>query len=255
MVRTAIVTGGNSGIGKATAVAFAEAGYDVGLTWHEDESGLQGPIEEIRSAGRHAAARQLDLADPRAGPRVVDELIEELGHLDVFVSNAGVAKGSPFLEHDVQLFEHVLNVNLIGAFSCMQAAARRLASQGSGGRIIAVTSIHEHIPLRDSVAYCASKGGLGLVVKVAALELAAYGITVNAVAPGEISTKMTGQQDEDPADHDRPAIPLGRPGHAEEIARAIRWLASPEASYVTGESFVIDGGLQLIAADANIELA
>ncbi len=255
MVRTAIVTGGNSGIGKATAIAFAEAGYDVGFTWHEDEPGLQGAIEEVRAAGGRGVVHQLDLADPGAGPTVLDELIDELGHLDVFVSNAGVTRGSPFLQHDVETWQHVLNVNLTGAFLCMQAAARRMSAQGRGGRIVVVTSIHEHVPLRDSVAYCASKGGLGLVVKVAALELAEYGITVNAVAPGEIATKMTGQQDEDPADHDRPGIPLGRPGHAVEVAHAIRWLASPEASYVTGESFVVDGGLLLMPAEANTELA
>ncbi len=255
MVRTMIVTGGNSGIGKATAIAFAEAGYDVGITWHEDEPGLRGAIEEVRAAGGREAVRQLDLADPDAGPPVVDELIDELGHLDVFVSNAGVVQASPFLEHDVETWQHVLKVNLTGAFLCMQAAARRMAGQGRGGRIVAVTSIHEHVPLRGSVAYCASKGGLGLVVKVAALELAEHGITVNAVAPGEIATKMTEQQDEDPAEHDRPGIPLGRPGHAVEVAHAIRWLASPEASYVTGESFVVDGGLLLMPAEANTELA
>ncbi len=236
-------------------MALAEAGYDVGITWHEDEPGLHGTVEEVRSAGRREVVRQLDLAEPAAGPPVVNQLIDELGHLDVFVNNAGVAHGSPFLEDDIQAWRHVLNVNLTGGFLCMQAAAQRMVAQGHGGRIIAVTSIHEHVPLRNSVAYCASKGGLGLVVKVAALELAAYGITVNAVAPGEISTKMTGQQDEDPTDHARPGIPLGRPGHAEEIARTIRWLASPDASYVTGESFIVDGGLLLMAAEANTELA
>lgn len=254
MVRTAIVTGGSSGIGKATAVTLAESGYDVGITWHEDESGLQGAIDEVHASGRRVVTRHLDLANPRAGPQVVNQLSDELGHLDVFVNNAGGGHSSPFLEHDLEAWQHVLNVNLTGAFLCMQAAARHMVARGRGGRIIAVTSIHEHVPLRGSVAYCASKGGLGLVVKVAALELATHGITVNSVAPGEISTKMTGQQDEDPADHERPGIPLGRPGHAEEIAHAIRWLASPEASYATGESFVVDGGLLLMAAEANMRL-
>lgn len=255
LVRTAIVTGASSGIGKATAVALAESGYDVGITWYEDEPGLQGTIEEVRYTGRRVVVRRLDLADPDTGPLIVDQLTDELGHLDVFVNNAGEGHAAPFLEHETQPWQHVLNVNLTGAFLCMQAAARRMVSRSAGGRIIAVTSIHEHVPLGGSVAYCAAKGGLGLVVKVAALELAGQGITVNAIAPGEISTKMTGQQDEDPSEQDRPGIPLGRPGHAREIANAIRWLASPEASYVTGESFVVDGGLLLMAAEANTRLA
>lgn len=254
MARNAIVTGASSGIGKATAIALADAGYDVGITWHEDEPGRDGTVEEVRATGRSVAVRHLDLADPASGPAVVDELADELGGLDVFVNNAGGGHSAPFLEHGADAWQHVLAVDLTGAFLCMQAAARRMVQRGAG-RIIAVTSVHEHVPLAGSVGYCAAKGGLGLVVKVAALELAEHGITVNAVAPGEISTKMTGQQDQDPADNPRPGIPLGRPGHAAEIAHAIRWLASPEASYVTGESFVVDGGLLLMAAQANSMLA
>jgi NAD(P)-dependent dehydrogenase (short-subunit alcohol dehydrogenase family) len=130
-----------------------------------------------------------------------------------------------------------------------------MVDQGDPGRIIAVTSVHEHVPRMGSSAYCAAKGGLGLLVKVAALELAEHGITVNAVAPGEIATKMTGQQDEDPHDdRDRPGLPAQRPGHADEIAHAIAYLASPEASSTTGESLVVDGGLLLMAAEANARL-
>jgi NAD(P)-dependent dehydrogenase (short-subunit alcohol dehydrogenase family) len=125
-------------------------------------------------------------------------------------------------------------------------AARR------GGRIVNVTSVHEHVPLPGSAAYCAAKGGLGLLTKVMALELAEHGITVNAVAPGEIATPMTGQHEEDPHSNERPGIPARRPGDAREIAAAIAFLASAEASYVTGESFVVDGGLTLMAAVRNL---
>jgi NAD(P)-dependent dehydrogenase (short-subunit alcohol dehydrogenase family) len=145
----------------------------------------------------------------------------------------------------------VLATDLDGPFLCAQRAARRMAAAGRGGRIINVTSVHEHVPLRGSSAYCAAKGGLGLLTKVMALELAEHGITVNAVAPGEIATPMTGAHDEDPATIERPKIPLGRPGAAREIAGAIAFLASADASYVTGESFVVDGGLLLMAAVAN----
>jgi NAD(P)-dependent dehydrogenase (short-subunit alcohol dehydrogenase family) len=126
-----------------------------------------------------------------------------------------------------------------------------MVDQGRGGRIVNVTSVHEHVPKKGSSAYCASKGGLGLLTKVMALELAPHGITVNAVAPGEISTPMTGQHDVDPRTEERPGIPAGRPGHAREIAAAIVYLASPEASYTTGASLVVDGGLLLMAAEAN----
>lgn len=255
MARTAIVTGASSGIGKATAVLFAEQGYQLGLTWHADEPGLEGTVEEIERAGSRVAVHHLDLHEPSAAGDAVVELCEQLGHLDVLVNNAGRGASAPFLEHGLEDWRAVLDVDLTGAFVAMQTAARRMVDQGGGGRIVAVTSVHEHVPLRGSAAYCAAKGGLGQLVRVAALELADHGITVNAVAPGEIATKMTGQQDEPPHTGDRPGLPLGRPGHAREVAHAVAHLASPEASYTTGASYVVDGGLLLMAAEANSRLA
>jgi NAD(P)-dependent dehydrogenase (short-subunit alcohol dehydrogenase family) len=249
--RVAIVTGSDSGIGKATAVALAEAGYDVGVTWHTDEAGAKGTVEEIVGRGRRAEMRQLDLADARRAAGVVDDLADALGGVDVLVNNAGTGITEPFLEMELESWHHVLDVDLTGQMLCAQRAARRMVAAGTGGRIVNVTSVHEHVPLRGSAAYCAAKGGLGLLTKVMALELAEHGILVNAVAPGEISTPMTGQHDVDPAAEDRPGIPLGRPGHAAEVAAAIVHLASPEASYTTGASFVVDGGLLLMAAVRN----
>ena len=124
---------------------------------------------------------------------------------------------------------------------------------GRGGRIVNVTSVHEHVPLQDSAGYTAGKHGLGGLTKVMALELAERGITVNAVAPGEIATKMTGNEDVDPGSLERPALPAKRPGHADEIAAAVAFLASPEARYVNGASIVVDGGLMLTAAQFNAE--
>jgi NAD(P)-dependent dehydrogenase (short-subunit alcohol dehydrogenase family) len=249
--RIAVVTGSDSGIGKATAVAFARAGYDVGITWHEDKDGAEATAAEVRQAGRRAEVRQLDVARLEEAPGVIDELADALGGLDVFVNNAGTGHSAPFLEHDLAAWRHVLEVDLTGPFCCAQRAAQRMVDAGRGGRIINVTSVHEHVPLRGSAAYCAAKGGLGLLTKVMALELAEHGITVNAIAPGEISTPMTGQEDVDPHDQDRPGIPLGRPGDAREIASLIVHLASPESSYTTGSSYVVDGGMLLMAAQAN----
>ena len=249
--RVAIVTGSDSGIGKATAVALAEAGYDVGVTWHTDDTGAKGTVEEVRALGRRAEMRRLDLTDLPAAAGVVDELAEALGGLDVLVNNAGTGITEQFLELKLDSWAQVLDVDLTGPMLCAQRAVRRMVAAGRGGRIVNVTSVHEHVPLEGSSAYCAAKGGLGLLTKVMALELAEHGILVNAVAPGEISTPMTGQHDVDPRTEDRPDIPLGRPGHAREVAVAIVHLASPEASYTTGASFVVDGGLLLMAAQAN----
>jgi NAD(P)-dependent dehydrogenase (short-subunit alcohol dehydrogenase family) len=181
--------------------------------------------------------------------------MDALGGIDVFVNNAGTGQSIPALETDEETFRHVVDTDLVGAFFCAQAAAKRMVAQGRGGRIINVTSVHEHVPLEGSVSYTASKHGLGGVTKVLALELAEHGITVNSVAPGEISTPMTGQEDTDPHEEDRPGVPAGRPGHAREIAGAIAYLASPEANYTTGVSLVVDGGMLLMAAIANQRLA
>jgi NAD(P)-dependent dehydrogenase (short-subunit alcohol dehydrogenase family) len=249
--RRAVLTGGNSGIGKATVVALARAGWDVGFTWHESEEGARQATAEVDALGRRAVSRPLDLEVPENGPPVVEALAEELGGLDLFVNNAGAGHTTPFLELDLPTWQRTLNIDLTGAFLCAQAAARRMVRQGGGGSIVNVTSVHEHVPLANSSAYCAAKGGLGLLTKVMALELAEHGIRVNSVAPGEIATKMTGNENVDPHELERPGIPAGRPGHAAEIGEVIAFLASDGAGYLTGESIVVDGGLLLVAAQAN----
>src|SRR3954469_20342882 len=247
----AIVTGSDSGIGRATAVALAQRGFDVGVTWHEDEEGAAETAREGESPGRRAEVRRLDLADFDRVRPTIGELADALGGLDVLVNNAGTGHSTPFLELELEEWRHVLDVDLTGAFLAGQEAARRMTGAGRGGRIVNVTSVHEHVPLRGSSAYCAAKGGLGLLTKVMELELAAHGITVNAVAPGEIATPMTGAEDVDPRTEERPAIPLRRPGDAREIAAVVSFLASEGAAYVTGASIIADGGLLLMAAIAN----
>jgi NAD(P)-dependent dehydrogenase (short-subunit alcohol dehydrogenase family) len=246
----AIVTASDSGIGKATAVKLAESGFDLGITWHQDEEGAKDTAREVEEKGRRAEIRQLDLTKlPRAAD-VIDELADALGGIDVLVNNAGTGTTAEFLEFGWEDWQRDISVDLSGPFLCSQRAARRMVDQGRGGRIINVTSVHEHIPLRGSSAYCSAKGGLGLLTKVMALELGEHGITVNAVAPGEIATPMTGQEDQDPGEEDRP-VPLGRPGNAHEVAAFIAFLASPDARYATGDSVVVDGGLMLLAGEAN----
>jgi NAD(P)-dependent dehydrogenase (short-subunit alcohol dehydrogenase family) len=251
--RKAIVTGSDSGIGKATAVRLARDGFDVGVTWHSDREGADDTAREVGAQGRRAVMARLDVTSFEEAADTVEALATELGGLDVFVNNAGGGPHHPFLDFPLEEWQQVIDLNLTGAFACAQRAARIMVDRSEGGRIVNVTSVHEHIPLRGAAAYCAGKGGLGLLTKVMALELGEHGITVNSVAPGEIATPMTGAEDEEPASEERPALPVGRPGNAHEIAEAIAFLAHPDARYATGSSIVVDGGLMLTAAEFNRE--
>jgi NAD(P)-dependent dehydrogenase (short-subunit alcohol dehydrogenase family) len=248
----AIVTASDSGIGQEAAKELAKNGFDVGISYYKDEAGAEETLAAVEEVGRRGEVRRLDLTDPDLPKAVdiIDELADALGSVDVLVNNAGT--GDPtgeFLGLSYDEWRRVLDTNLSGAFLCAQRAARRMVEAGNGGRIINVTSVHEHIPRVGASAYCASKGGLGLLTKVMAMELAEHGIVVNAIAPGEISTPMTGAEDTDPHTIERPNLPLGRPGHAREVASWIAFLASEEAAYATGSSFVVDGGLMLMAAE------
>ncbi|NQX27793.1 SDR family oxidoreductase [Microbacteriaceae bacterium VKM Ac-2854] len=251
---TAIVTASDSGIGRATAVALAAAGMDVGVTWHSDEEGANATAQEVRSHGRRAEIARLDTTELDRAGDVVDDLAQRLGGLDVFVNNAGGGGGEAFLEQSVESWRQTVAMNLDGAFVSIQRAAQRMVAAGTPGRIIAVTSVHEHQPRVGSSAYVASKHGLGGLLKVAALELGRHGITVNAVAPGEIATPINDADDVDAFGVDRPGIPLGRPGDAREVAAVIAFLASPAAGYVTGSSYVVDGGMLQMGPQAGSHL-
>jgi NAD(P)-dependent dehydrogenase (short-subunit alcohol dehydrogenase family) len=239
-----VVTGGDSGIGRAVAVRLAGPGRHVAVTWHEDEGGARQTAAEVEAAGATAHVRRLDLRDPQRGTRVVDDLAEAMGGLDTLVLCSGTGTSTLLLDMSYLQWRDTVAVDLDGAFCCLQAGARHMVAAGRGGRIVAITSVHEHAPRVGAAPYCAAKGGLGLLVKVAALELAAHGVTVNAVAPGEIATPMTGQEDESVLEgKHRPGIPVARPGDAREVAAVVGLLCSPEAGYVTGASWAIDGGM------------
>jgi NAD(P)-dependent dehydrogenase (short-subunit alcohol dehydrogenase family) len=250
----AIVTGGESGIGRAIAVALADLGCDVGITWYRDEEMGKETAELVRAAGRRAELAHVDLRQLPDAADVVDRLADALGGVDVFVNDAGAGTTTPFLEVDYDQWREVLAVDLDAAFLCAQRAARRMVTAGRGGRIVNITSIHERYPLAGNAPYSAAKGGLGLLTKVMALELAEHGITVNSVGPGEIATAMTGQEDQDPAGSPRPGVPLGRPGDAREIAEVVAFLCGPGAGYVTGATWLADGGMSLMGPVAGKSL-
>ncbi|MBQ1161521.1 SDR family oxidoreductase [Streptomyces smyrnaeus] len=252
--RVAVITGSDSGIGRATAVRLAQDGLDIGITWHTDREGAQQTAALVQETGRRAAVRHLDLTRLPEAADVVDELADELGRVDVLVNNAGTGTRTPFLELDYPTVRDVLDIDLLGPFLCSQRAARRMAEQGDGGTVVNVTSVHEHQPRVGAGPYCAAKGGLGLLTQVMALELAEHGIRVNAVAPGEIATPMTGQEDEDVRAASRPGVPLRRPGDAREVASVIAFLAGDDSTYVTGASWAVDGGMLRMGPQAGSHL-
>ena len=254
ITRTAIVTGASSGIGRATALLLAERGFDVGVGYRGAGDAAAEVAGRIRAAGRNAVPFALDHHDPRAAAAAVTRAAEQLGGLDAFVNNAAVNRRAAFLDETIEGWDELLTVDLTGPFACAQAAARILVGQGRGGRIVNVSSVHDTVPIRGGSAYCAAKGGLLMLTRVMALELAPHGISVTAVSPGETATPMNGVPgDVDAAELPRPAIPAGRPGRAREVAALIAYLLEPEAGYVTGAAITIDGGLTLMSAIGNQE--
>jgi NAD(P)-dependent dehydrogenase (short-subunit alcohol dehydrogenase family) len=251
----AIVTGSDSGIGRATAVALAKSGLDVGVTWHSDEDGAGETAEEIRAEGRRAEIAQLDTSDLQTCGDAIDDLADRLGGVDVFVNNAGTGSNTHALDLTLDEWRKVIATDLDGAFVCMQRAARRMVSAGRGGRLIAVTSVHQQQPRVGFAAYDAAKHGLGGLTKTLAIELGEHGITANCVAPGEIATAMNDAEGEDPRSTARPGIPLRRPGDAWEVAAVIAFLAGDQASYVTGATWAVDGGMLQMGPQAGSDMS
>jgi len=245
--RLAIITGADSGMGKATAELLATEGFDVGITFHTDEAGAQDTKAGIEARGGRCFVARQDVSRPE-GADVVDELADQLGGVGVLVNNAGTGASELLLDLEYDAWRKVLATDLDGPFLCAQRAARRMVQQGRGGRIINVTSVHEHVPRYGAGPYCSAKAGLGMLTKCLALELGQHGILVSSVGPGEIATPMTGMDESEAYHQERPGNPLGRPGHVNEVASVIAFLASPRSSYVTGASVTVDGGLTLMAA-------
>jgi len=245
--RVAFITGADSGMGAAMAEAFAEAGASVAITYHSDRAGAEASRQAAEAKGGRAFVKQLDVRDEGAVFTAFEEAEAALGQIDILVNNAGVGQGGTALaDLEMEEFDRIVRTDLYGPFLCCREFIRRKRGR-KGGKIVNITSVHEAIPSPGSAAYGAAKGGLLTLTRSLAMELAEQKINVNAIAPGLIRTPMTEARTEDPATRaeEMPHIPLHRPGEPWEVARLALYLASDEADYVTGQSFTIDGGLEM----------
>ena len=239
--RVAAITGGALGIGRATALTFAEEGATVALGDVQTEA-AEAVAQEIRGRGGKAIAVGLDVGDAAQVQAFVDRVVEEFGRLDIMFANAGIAHSAPFLEHPEAQWHRVLRVNLTGVFLCCQAAARQMVKQGGGGRIITTASINGFRGVENLAGYNAAKAGVIELTRTMAVELAQHRIAVNAIAPAQIDTRLTRSLPEGARRRRVERIPMGRFGEPEEVARVALFLASDDASYVTGHTLAVDGG-------------
>jgi glucose 1-dehydrogenase len=243
--KKALVTGADSGIGQAIAIAFARAGADVAVHYHSDEAGARRTAQQVEQYGRRALTLQADFGDPVGPQRLFEQVQAQLGPLDLLVNNAGRgASVEHSLETPLDEFLNILHINLVSPWLLCQQAARQMLQRG-GGVIINITSVHEEIPLAGGAAYDASKAGLRSITRNLGLELAGKGVRIVNIAPGMIATPMNQEELNDPeqAREASQKIPMGRPGRPEEVAAMALFLASDAASYITGSSFFVDGGL------------
>lgn len=243
--KVAIVTGGDTGIGKAICVAIAREGAKVVIDYHGEESAADALVKQIQAAGGTSCAIGADVSKSQEVARLIEAAVLRYGNLDIIVNNAGTEEQHPFLEMPLEVYDRVIAVNLTGVWLCSQIAARRMVEQNRGGRIINVSSIHEEVAMPTNAPYCAAKGGVRMLTRTLSIELAPYGITVNNVCPGAIDTAMDKDVKRDLEKYERllREIPLRRMGKPEEVAAMCVYLASDDAAYVTGASLFIDGGM------------
>jgi glucose 1-dehydrogenase len=250
----ALVTGASSGIGRAIALSLGDAGADVVINYVSDEDKAEALAEQIRGKGSRALALRADVSDETQVHAMFGSMLKKLGTIDILVNNAGLQQDAPFHELTLAQWNKVLAVNLTGQFLCAREAVREFMRRGvrpevscSAGKILCVSSVHEVIPWAGHVNYAASKGGVMLMMKSLAQEVAPYRIRVNSICPGAIRTPINMQAWDTEAAYSEllKLIPYKRIGEPEEIGRAAVWLASDYADYVHGISLFVDGGMTL----------
>ena len=240
--RVALVTGGGRGVGQGIALALARAGARVAINYSRSREAAEETAAEIRRLGGDAMTVRADVSVSADVSAMIREVVDRLGTLDVLVNNAGVQTWSPLLEVTEADWDRVIDVNLKGCFLCTQAAARYMKARG-GGAIVNIGSGSNKMPFPNLAAYTASKGGIELLTRVAAVELGPLGIRVNCVAPGAIEIERTRQELPDYAATWGRITPLRRIGTPDDVGSAVVFLASPEASFVNGQTLWVDGGL------------
>ncbi|HEY1799835.1 MAG TPA: SDR family oxidoreductase [Terriglobales bacterium] len=247
--RVAIVTGAATGIGQAIAVGLASEGAAVVVDYVGKGQLANETLQKIASTGAQGISVEADVSDPAQVQKLVEQAVGKFGKLDILVNNAGIEFKRPFLEFPFDLWQKIIAVDLTGPWLCAQAAARQMVKQGNGGRIINISSVHEDLPMTTNAAYCAAKGGLRMLMRTIAVELAPHKITVNNIGPGAIYTPIDKDVEADPNIEKQlmAEIPLGRWGRPEEVGELAVFLASDAAAYITGSTHFIDGGMLRMA--------
>ncbi len=243
--KVAIVTGGNSGIGKAIVLALAEAGANIVIDYVADEEATEELEKKVAALGDKSIGVEADVSKVEDLERLIGAAVDAFGRLDIMVNNAGIETRSSVLDTTESQFEKVIAVNLKSAFFGTQLAAKQMIAQGGGGRIINITSVHEDWPMPGNTPYCLSKGGMRMLTRTAGVELGPHGITVVGVGPGAVATPINISTMEDPEKMKTldAAIPLARMAEPEEIGSVVAFLASDGASYMTATTVFADGGI------------
>ncbi|MBD3290083.1 glucose 1-dehydrogenase [candidate division KSB1 bacterium] len=250
----ALVTGANSGIGKGIAVALGQAGADIIVNYVSDEKAAQDVVGKIKDAGSKALGYQADVSNEDEVKGMFQKMYREFGTIDILVNNAGIQKDAPIDEMTLDQWKAVINVNLTGQFICIREAIKEFKRRGvvkkvscAAGKIICISSVHEIIPWAGHANYAASKGGVMLMMKSIAQEVAPFRIRVNSIAPGAIRTPINNKAWDTQEAYDRlmELVPYNRIGEVDDVGRVAVWLASDHSDYVTGTSLIVDGGMTL----------
>ena len=243
--KVALVTGSSQGIGQGVAVRLAQEGAKIIINYHSHPEGADDTLKQVRGAGSDGVPIMADLGQTSEIDRLIQEGVSKFGQIDILVNNAGLEKRAPFWEVQESDYDLVLHVNLKGVFFTTQAFVKHLMARNAPGRVINMSSVHEELPFPHFASYCASKGGLKMLCRDLAIELAPYNITVNNVAPGAIETPINTTLLNDKAKLDSllSNIPLRRLGKPADVAGAVVFLASSDADYITGTTLFVDGGL------------
>lgn len=240
--KVALVTGGSRGIGRAIALLLAQRGADVAINFAGNEAAAQATLEEIKALGRKAIMIKADVADNAACTAMIEQVVHEMGKLDILVNNAGITRDTLLMRMKEEDWDAVLNTNLKSVFNCSKAAVKYMM-KARAGRIVSISSVVGLMGNAGQANYAAAKAGIVGFTMALAKEVASRGITVNAVAPGFVNTDMTKVLPEKVVENLKAAIPLAKLGEPEDIAKAVAFLVSDDAAYITGQTLHVDGGM------------